>query len=127
MFYREHEPRADLKPWVAAHWEFRVEPGVGRIEHWIPLTGGALLGLRVGDAPMLWGPRASPLRTEVSGGLAVWGSHLWPGTAASLFGAGVGRLTGSQAPAALVAGEAWAATLRRRGAACTRQEELLLD
>lgn len=86
MSYAELPARAELRPWLAAHWHFRVAPGAGDIEHSVPLTGGALLHVhnRSPDTPLLTGPRVTPLRVTVRGGDEFWGTHLWPGTVASI-------------------------------------------
>lgn len=86
MVYTEIPCRPELAPWVAAHWHFRVDPGAGEIEHHIPITGGAMLSVGPGAPPVISGPRTSPLVTTVRGGEAYWGSHLWPGITAALFG-----------------------------------------
>ena len=59
MHYGELEPVPELKPWVAPYWHFKVEHGAGEIEHWIPLTGGAMLAGHP-DAPLI------PEREEMS-------------------------------------------------------------
>lgn len=122
MFYGELHPRPELKPWVAAHWHFRVEPGVPEIDHWIPLNGGVMLSVPAGGEPMLTGPRTEPLKTRVQGGLRVWGSVLWPGAAPSLLGVDVEALRSDQMPARLALGAEPAAELRD-GLARVEQEE----
>ena len=68
MYYTELEPEPELKPWIAAYWHFRVAPDAGEIEHWIPLTGGALLAWHRGAPAILTGPRVEPFATRVFGG-----------------------------------------------------------
>ena len=77
MYYGELHPRPELKPWVAAHWHFRVEPGAPGMDHWIPPSGGAMLAIPAGGEPVLTGPRTEPLEIQVGGGDQVWGSILW--------------------------------------------------
>ncbi len=107
MRYGEYPPRAELAPWVAAHWHFEVVQGAGEIEHWIPLTGGAMLAVAPGVAAVLSGPRTTPLVTTVRGGEVFWGTHFWPGAAAALLGIGGGDLRERQIPLAT----AWAVAL----------------
>jgi AraC-like DNA-binding protein len=100
MLYTEFHPRPELKPWVAAHWYFRVEPGTPEMDHWIPPNGGVLLSVSP-EGTMLSGPRTEPFPTRVQGGLQTWGSILWPGAAGSLLGLDVAALRSHQVPAAL--------------------------
>ncbi|MDH5373482.1 MAG: hypothetical protein OEX97_11115 [Acidimicrobiia bacterium] len=86
MYYGELEPVPELKPWVAAYWQFQVERDVGEIEHWIPLTGGVMLAWNPGAPVIATGPRIEPFATRVRGGDLYWGVHLWPGAAPSLLG-----------------------------------------
>ena len=86
MLYSELHPAPELAPWVAAHWYFRVVPETPESDHWVPLTGGAILTIAQGLGSVLVGPRTEPLQTRVRGGDVFWGTHFWPGTAPSLFG-----------------------------------------
>ena len=78
MEYAEYPCADELCPWIAAHWRFRVEPGAGRLEHRVPLTGGSMVSLAPGGPAMVTGPRTAPLVTEVGGGDEFWGTHFWP-------------------------------------------------
>ncbi len=112
MRYGEYLPQAELAPWVAAHWHFAVIEGAGEIEHWIPLTGGAMLSIAPGGGAMLSGPRTTPLVTTVRGGDVFWGTHFWPGAAAALLGIGGEDLRERETPLATGWAGALAATLR---------------
>ncbi len=127
MYYGEWHPRPELKPWVAAHWHFRVEPGTPEMDHWIPLNGGVMLSVAAGGEPMLTGPRTEPLETRVRGGLRVWGSLLWPGTAPSLLGLDVEALRSGQIPARLALGAETVAALAERFASAATEEEAARD
>lgn len=103
MSYAELPARPELRPWIAAHWCFRVAGDAREIEHTVPLTGGVMVHLhnRFPDTPVLTGPRTAPLRTVVRGGDEFWGTHLWPGAAGSLLGGEASALRGVIAPAQL--------------------------
>lgn len=96
MYYSELEPSPELRPWIAAWWHFRVAAGAGEIEHWIPLTGGAMLSAPRRYPMGISGPRTSPLRTTVRGGEVYWGAHFWPGAASSILGPSAGCLREKQ-------------------------------
>ncbi len=110
MFYAEIAPDPRLKPWVAAHWTFRVDPGAGEIEHTIPLSGAVSLAFAHGQA-VLVGPRVTPLHTVVRGGDVFWGTLLWPGAAGSLLGCAMEPLREESLPAAQVLDGTWVANL----------------
>ena len=110
MYYAELEPLPELKPWVAAYWHFCVRPEVDEIEHWIPLTGGALVSFPQGKPAGISGPRVTPLHLPVRGGESFWGFHLWPG-ACSLLGPEVGRLREQIVPLSSIADPAWTESL----------------
>ena len=112
MAYAEIEPAPELKPWVAAYWHFRVRPGTGEIEHWIPLTGGTMLAFPRGGPASIVGPRVTPLRTMVHGGDVLWGVHFWPGAGVSLLGPGAGALRERLDLAREALGHAWLEPLR---------------
>ncbi len=114
MYYGERHPRPELKPWVAAHWHFRVAPEAPEMDHWIPPNGGVMLSVAAGLEPTLTGPRTEPLETRVQGGLRVWGSMFWPGAASSLLGVDVEALRSGQVPACLALGDEAAARLQQR-------------
>ena len=114
MYYSELEPSPELRPWIAAWWHFRVAEGVGAIEHWIPLTGGAMLSLPRHHPAGISGPRVSPLTTTVRGGEVYWGAHFWPGAAASILGPEARELREQQLPAEQVLPPDWVDRLRRR-------------
>lgn len=102
MYYAELPARPELRPWIAAHWHFRVAEDAGEIEHTVPLTGGFLVHLhnRFPELPMLTGARVAPLRVTVCGGDEFWGTHLWPGAAGSILGVDVEALRNAVVPAA---------------------------
>ncbi len=112
MLYTESHPAPALKPWVAAHWHFRVDPQAPEMDHWIPPNGGVMLSIIPSGEALLTGPRTEPLQTRVQGGLKVWGSLFWPGAAPSLLGIDVEALRSRQIPAQLALGEPTAARLR---------------
>lgn len=107
MSYVEVPPPADLVPWIAALWCFRVRPDAGEIEHRIPLTGGLLMSVGRAGPLMLTGPRAAPLVTTVRGGDAYWGVHVLPGAAGALFHLPAGSLRDALGPAELWLDPAW--------------------
>lgn len=107
MSYVEIPPPADLAPWIAVLWCFRVRPGAGEIEHRIPLTGGLLLSVGRAGPLMLTGPRAAPLVITVRGGDAYWGIQVLPGAAAALFHLPAGSLRDAHGPAELWLDPAW--------------------
>ena len=123
MLYTEYHPRPELKPWVAAHWHFRVEPGAPEMDHWIPPNGGVMLSVVPGVEPMLTGPRTEPLQTRVWGGMKVWGSLLWPGAAPSLLGIDVEALRSGFLPARQALGEDAAMRLQERFTRVEREQE----
>ncbi len=129
MYYGELHPRPELKPWVAAHWFFRVEPDAPEMDHWIPLSGGVMLAVPAGGEPVLTGPRTEPLKTRVRGGDRVWGSILWPGAAPSLLGVDVEALRSGRIPARFALGDAAASVLEERCARIEAEDEAsrLLD
>ncbi len=112
MYYSELEPSPELRPWIAAWWHFRVAEGAGPIEHWIPLTGGAMLSVPRHHPPGISGPRVSPLRTTVRGGEVYWGAHFWPGAAASILGPKARGLREKQVLAEQVLPGGWVDSLR---------------
>jgi AraC-like DNA-binding protein len=114
MYYAELPARPDLKPWIAAHWHFRVDPGAGALDHWVPLTGGAFLGVARGRGALVVGPRVAPFHTVVHGGDVHWGTHLWPGAGGALFGPALAGLREAIAPAAQVLDPAWVGRLTAR-------------
>lgn len=114
MYYGELHPRPELKPWVAAHWHFSVDPEAPEMDHWIPLSGGVMLAIPAGHEPILTGPRTEPQKTRVQGGDQVWGSIFWPGTATSLLGVDIEALRASQIPARFVLGDDVADRLTER-------------
>lgn len=118
MHYTELHPRAELKPWLAAHWFFRVDDGAGTLDHWIPLTGGAMLAVTRGAPVLLVGPRSSPLQVQVHGGERHWGCHFWPGTAGALLGVDLDALREQVVPAARVLEPAWVEELAASLATC---------
>lgn len=107
MHYTELHPCSELKPWVAAHWHFRVDDGAGTLDHWIPLTGGAMLAVTAGGEAIFVGPRTAPLQVEVHGGERDWGCHFWPGTAGALLGVDLDALREQVVPAAQLLDPAW--------------------
>lgn len=114
MLYTEAHPRAELKPWVAAHLHFRVEPGAPEMEHWIPLNGGVMLSLASQGDVRVTGPRTEPHRTRVFGGMKVWGSLLWPGAAPSLWSVDMESLRSSEVLAREILPDDWVARLQSR-------------
>lgn len=116
MYYAELPARPELRPWIAAHWHFRVASEAGEIEHTVPLTGGALIHVhnRFPDTPVLTGPRVTPLRVTVRGGDEFWGTHLWPGAAASLLGVEAGTVRDAVVPAMKVVPPIWTRDLAER-------------
>jgi len=116
MYYAELPVRPELRPWIAAHWHFRVVEHAGEIEHTVPLTGGALFHVhnRDPELPMVTGPRVTPLHTTVQGGDEFWGTHLWPGAAGSLLGVEASALRDAIEPAERYVDPTWT----RRLAAC---------
>ncbi len=122
MYYGELHPRPELKPWVAAHWHFRVVPEAPEMEHWIPPNGGVMLTFAAGGEPILTGPRTEPLETRVRGGDRVWGSILWPGAAPSLLGVDVEALRSGQVPARIALGDEPAARLEQRCPGLERED-----
>lgn len=116
MYYAELPARPELRPWIAAHWHFRVAPDAGEIEHTVPLTGGPLIhhSNRDPDLLLLTGPRTAPLHTTVRGGDEFWGVHLWPGAVSSLLGVEAGALREAVMPLEHLLDPAWC----RRLAAC---------
>ena len=129
MYYGELHPRPELKPWIAAHWHFRVEPDVPARDHWIPLNGGVMLAIPAGHEPMLTGPRTEPQKTRVRGGDRVWGSIFWPGAAPSLLGVDVKALRSGQIPARFVLGDDVTEMLKERFTLMESEEDAaeLLD
>lgn len=113
MYYTEFEPEPELKPWIAAYWNFRVEPDAGEIEHWIPLTGGVMLACPHGAPAVISGPRVEPFATRVRGGDLLWGAHFWPGAAVSLLGPRSRRLRNEHRLAQQVLDPEWVAKLER--------------
>ena len=107
MSYVEIPPPADLVPWIAALWCFRVRAGAGEIEHRIPLTGGLKLSMGRTGPLLLTGPRVAPLVTTVCGGDVYWGVHVLPGAAGALFHLPAGSLRDALGPAELWLDPAW--------------------
>jgi AraC-like DNA-binding protein len=107
MSYVEVPPPADLAPWIAALWCFRVRPEAGEIEHRIPLTGGLLLAVGRAGPAILTGPRTAPLVTAVRGGDVYWGVHCLPGAAGALFHLPPGSLRDQLGPAETWLDPAW--------------------
>lgn len=126
MYYAELPARPELQPWIAAHWHFRVAPEAGEIEHTVPLTGGALVHVhnRFPDTPMLTGPRVTPLRVTVRGGDEFWGTHLWPGAAASLLCVEAAAVRDAVVPAMEVLPSSWTEDLAERLAQIPDETEL---
>jgi AraC-like DNA-binding protein len=119
MSYVEVPPPADLAPWIAALWCFRVRPEAGTIEHRIPLTGGLLLSVGRGGPAILTGPRLAPLVAPVSGGDVYRGVHFTPGAAVPLLHLPRGSLRDALGPAALWLDPAWC----RRFQAAAEEED----
>ncbi len=109
MHYFEAPPPAELAPWIAAVWRFRVERDAGEIEHRIPLTGGLLLSAGSPAGAMLLGPRTAPFTTTVRGGDEYFGVHFHPGGARSLLHLAEGSLRDALGPAPLWLDAAWCA------------------
>jgi AraC-like DNA-binding protein len=115
MAYREHPPGSALAAWVAAYWQFSVEPGAGAIAHTVPPTGGVILSIPVGAGRVrLIGPRLTPLRPTVHGGDRFWGVHFWPGAASAILPPGLGTLRERVVPAEVAFGRAATDGLKRR-------------
>ena len=107
MSYVEIPPPADLAPWIAALWCFRVRPDAGEIEHRIPLTGGLMLTVGRDGPLFLTGPRVAPLITAVRGGDVYWGVHVLPGATGALFHPPAGSLRDALGPAEMWLDPPW--------------------
>ena len=109
MHYFEAPPPAELAPWIAALWRFRVDSEAGEIEHRIPLTGGLMLTAGSPAGGVLVGPRTAPLSTTVRGGEEYFGVHFHPGGARPLLQLPEGSLRDALGPATLWLDPSWCA------------------
>jgi len=122
MQYLEMAPPPPLRALAASLWVFEVLPGDPEQLQAIPLTGGVILGMKLGGGPVIcFGPRLEPLHSVVRGGDRFAGVHLWPGVHRAWLGREAPALREVVRPLASLADPQWAGRVGAALEAAARQ------